>query len=450
MRKISIVLVALALVVGFSVNAMAAQALFYSEKERLSVAPTKELEVYGSVRVGTYWITGDKETNNPTGGLGTRTTGQNFDDSDLLWELDDSSTRFGVRFKSGKVGANVEIRPRDQQAASYSGSTSLMRHWYGTYDMGFGTLIVGQTWTPTFNPICNECLLGGGGFLDGFGDFGGSARKPGLQLHMPIKAVNGLMKLALLEPTNQKKPASAAVTGLPTALPAATATTYLGQGALNAPAQGAVPANWTNYDTTLPAIEGSISAAFGPTSWTFIAGYNTFDVKNNVTDQTESIDSYVLKLDGTYSMGPFYVRGGFYWGQNLAAFGSQAPVTNQTFGFSPSLYTNAAGGVAVEDTDNWGWMAVAGFKVNDMLSLEVAYGERHAEQDNPLLGGTNEDTHNAITFFAPISITPAFVITPEVLIADYDEVTIINGDGVSQTVDRGKQMAFGIYWRIDF
>jgi hypothetical protein len=114
------------------------------------------------------------------------------------------------------------------------------------------------------------------------------------------------------------------------------------------------------------------------------------------------------------------------------------------------LYTTAAGTVAVEDTDNWGWMVVAGFKINDMLSIEASYGERHAEQDNPLLGGTNEDTHNAFTIFMPISITPAFVITPEVLIADYDELTIVNGVGTTQTVDRGKQMAFGIYWRIDF
>ena len=113
--------------------------------------------------------------------------------------------------------------------------------------------------------------------------------------------------------------------------------------------------------------------------------------------------------------------------------------------FTPSLFTDASGAVQVEDTDNWGWFAVAGFKVNDMLSIEAGYGERHAEQDNPLLSVTNEDTHNAFVIFAPISITPAFVITPEVLIADYDELTINN-----QTVDRGKQMAFGIYWRIDF
>ena len=117
MRKLSVVFVALALVVGFSVNAMAAQALFYSEKERLATAPTKELEVYGSVRIGTYWITGDKESNSagPNSATSYLRQGQNFDDADLLWTLDEGSTRFGVRFKSGKIGANVEIRPRDNQ-----------------------------------------------------------------------------------------------------------------------------------------------------------------------------------------------------------------------------------------------------------------------------------------------------------------------------------------------
>ena len=447
MRKLSVVFVALALVVGFSVNAMAAQALFYSEKERLTTAPTKELEVYGSVRIGTYWITGDKETNSPASATVTNDrNGTNHDDADLFWGLDDGSTRFGVRFKSGKIGANVEIRPRDQEQVGQSGNTSLMRHWYGTYDMGFGTFLIGQTWTPTFNPICNECLLGGGGFLDGFGDMGGSARKAGMQMHMPMKSINGLLKVALLDPGWRSNPDAVAVAGLPTAFtPAVPGVSYLGQNGLNPPIQGALPANWNTVDLTLPAFEASLSAAFGPVSFMLRGGYNTFDIKNSVTDQTESIDSYLIAGDATYSMGPFYLRGLLYWAQNLTSFGLQAPGSRSVYGFTPSLFTDASGAVQVEDTDNWGWFAVAGFKVNDMLSIEAGYGERHAEQDNPLLSVTNEDTHNAFVIFAPISITPAFVITPEVLIADYDELTINN-----QTVDRGKQMAFGIYWRIDF
>jgi hypothetical protein len=224
---------------------------------------------------------------------------------------------------------------------------------------------------------------------------------------------------------------------------------YLGYGALNPPAQAALPANWGAIDTTLPAIEGSISAAFGPTSWTFRAAYNTFDIKNVVTDSTESIDTYLGALDGTYSIGPFYLRGVFYYGQNLTSLGNHSPSSQSGFGFLPALYTTSAGGVEVEDTDNWGWFGVAGYKFNDVVSVEAGYGERHAEQDNPLLGGTNKDTHKCFVIFAPISITPAFVITPEILYADFNELEIVRAGG-TDTVDRGKQVAYGIYWRIDF
>jgi hypothetical protein len=149
MKKLSVVFVALTIVFAFSVAAMAAQALIYSELERLPTPPTKSVEIYGSVRVGTYWITSDKEINSPASLTSPSGRGQNFDDSDLLWQLDEGATRFGVRFKSGKIGGNVEIRPRDQNANSYSGTNGMVRHWYGNYDMGFGTLIVGQTYTPT-------------------------------------------------------------------------------------------------------------------------------------------------------------------------------------------------------------------------------------------------------------------------------------------------------------
>jgi hypothetical protein len=460
MRKLSVVFVALALVVGFSVNAMAAQALFYSEKERLATAPTKELEVYGSVRFGTYWFTGDKEQNNAAvSSTRYQLSGQNFDDSDLLWTIDEGSTRFGVRFKSGKVGANVEIRPRDNQTGGERNSSNgLMRHWYGSYDMGFGTVLFGQTWTPTFNPICNECLLGGGGFLDGFGDFGGSARRPGIQMHMPIKSVNGLLKLAALEPS-WRATGTAAGANAPawSGLPQITTTTpYLGAGQLNPNPQlrglGAATASYTQVDVTIPMLEASLSAAFGPTTWTLVGGYGSFDVKSTATDQSESIDTYVLGLDGTYGMGPFYLRGKFYYGQNLAALGTQAPSSNSNFGFLPAVYQNAAGAVGVEDVENWGWFGVIGFKFNDMISLEAGYGERHAKMDDPLVSGfTNEDTHRGWTVFMPISITPAFVITPEILYADYDELSTVGPDGLTRgTVDRGKAMAFGIYWRIDF
>jgi len=382
MRKLSVVFVALALVVGFSVNAMAAQALFYTEKERLPTAPTKELELYGSVRVQTYW-----QDINPDVGR---------DDSDLIWNLDDGSSRFGVRFKSGKVGANVEIRPRDQQVPGNYGSfgrTTLLRHWYGTYDMGFGTFLVGYTWTPTFNPICNECLVGGGGILDTYGDQGGSTRKAGLQLHMPISGINGLLKLALLEPTTFANAGSTGNVSVVT-LGAGTAATF------------------TDIDTTIPAIEASLAGAFGPLRFTVRGGYNTVDIEDTASNASESIDSWLGALDLTYSIGPFYLRGVGYLGQNLAAFGGHSPSSVSAYGALPTLYPTG-----VEDTDNWGWFAVAGFKFNDMRSVKAGYGQRFAEQDTPA-PFTNEDDKSAFVVFVPISVTPAFVITHELIWTD--------------------------------
>jgi hypothetical protein len=411
MRKLGILFVVMALVIGFSATAMAQQKLFYTEKERLPTAPTKELEVYGSVRMNTFIQDLDKEN--------ASATGFRFDDDDLIWDLDDGSSRFGVRFKSGKVGANVEIRPRDRQTirtrtVSLGGQSDLMRHWYGSYDLGFGTFILGQTWTPTFNPICNECLIGGGGVLDGYGDTGFTARAPGLQLHVPVPAIKGLFKFALLKP-------------------------YVDVGSTGTGSQ-ILTGDFADTDTTIPKIEASLSGAFGPLSFTVRGGYNTYDEANIVTDAEESVDAWVVAGDVTYSFGPFYIRGTGYWGQNIAVYGTGAPAV--AFGLFPTALV--AGSSAIEDVDNWGWFGVAGFKFNDMISIEAGYGQRIAELD--VAGGTVKDDKAAFVVFLPISITPAFVITPEVLWTDEGELEVPG----AATVDRGNRLYYGVYWRIDF
>ena len=418
MRKLSVVFIALAMVFAFSVNAMAAQALFYTEKERLPTSPTKELEVYGSIRMNTFWQSIDKES--------ASSTGFAFKDSDLVWDIDDGSSRFGVRFKSGKVGANVEIRPRDRQsvrtrAMSIQGQMDLLRHWYGSYDLGFGTFIVGQTWTPTFNPICNECLIGGGGVLDGYGDGGFTARAPGLQLHVPIKGINGLFKFALLKPWTDPGPLG--TTGI-----AATNVT---------PNWGATGAD---FDTTLPKIEVSLSGAFGPLGFNVRGGWNTVDYVQKTTDTSETVDSWVACGDVMYSIGPFYVRGLGYLAQNLSVYGAGAPAA--ALGLFPTQLV--AGDNSIEDVKNWGWFGVAGFKFNDMLSIEAGYGMRQSKQD--VAGGTAKEDASAFVVFLPISITPAFVITPEVLWTDEGTIKVPG----AADIDRGNKLYYGIYWRIDF
>ena len=432
MRKLMIVLVATAFVLGLCFSATAQTRLFYMEREQLPVPPVKEIDVYGSVRVMTYIQDIDKESIGT--GVGT------FDDRDLVWTLDDGSSRFGVRFRAGKVGANVEIRPRDRQIRGFGGQFTLLRHWNATYDLGWGTFLVGQAYTPTFNPICNECLLGGGGVLDGYGDMGGSVRKPGLQLHMPVPALNGLLKLGLLEPTTQR---------MHPALGLLPAFQGLPSGAISGgvPTQNRDAAGWTGSDTAIPAIEASLSTGFGPMSFTLLGGYNTYKAEETATDATEKIDSYLLGLSASYSIGAMYLRGLVYFGQNLAAFGSASPFSNATYGFSPALHTTATG-VAVEDAENFGWFGVMGYKFTDMFSVEAGYGQRKSEIDDPLLGGTWKDKKSAFVVFFPISVTRTFIITPEVLWTDegdFEGPLVAGGK-----FDRGNKLFYGIYWRIDF
>jgi hypothetical protein len=416
MRKFTVVLVAVAFVLGFSVSAMAAQGLVYTQAENLPVG-AKTIDVYGSVRVMTYWLQKNSEA-----------TGTGHSDGDLTWDEDFSNSRLGVRFNEGKIGGNVEIRPQDRQTVrtrttSNMGINDTLRHLYGTYDLGWGTFVVGQTWTPTFNPICNECLVGGGGYLDAYGDMGGSARVAGLQLWTPIKGLNGLLKIALLQPWTDLN---------------------------TSPGPAVYPEGYGSTDTTLPKIEASLAGAFGPLSFTARGGYNTMSYKNTATDDTKGVDSWLFDLDLTYSMGPFYVRGSGYLAQNLGIYGTGGPEVIW------GLFPQAFGTADIQNVDNWGWFGVAGFHINDMFSVEAGYGQRGANQDVPGGAGTIKEKTSAFVFFLPISITPAFVITPEILWTDQGYVTgpgtaaDAADFGVTYNEDRGNQLYAGIYWRIDF
>lgn len=145
MPKLSVSLVAVACVLGFTVSAMAAQGLVYTSAENLPVG-AKTIDVYGSIRMSTY----DLHTSGQAAGAN-----KGFNNDDVLnWALDDNSSRFGVRFKEGNIGAQVEIRPRDRQTTrtrliSLEGQDDMLRLWYATYNLGWGKFLVGQDYAPT-------------------------------------------------------------------------------------------------------------------------------------------------------------------------------------------------------------------------------------------------------------------------------------------------------------
>jgi len=124
MKKSLVLLAAAALVVAFTVPAMAADWNFY-----------------GSSRMWTGWLDQSKEKS----GLGV-------DDGDLYWNQQ-SNTRFGGKVKTGAVGGQVEF--------GYT-STANTRLLFGYWDFGGGTLLVGQDYTPIDTFWSAQCGPTGG------------------------------------------------------------------------------------------------------------------------------------------------------------------------------------------------------------------------------------------------------------------------------------------------
>jgi hypothetical protein len=111
MKRLTLVLVALAAIVAIATPAMA------------------EYNFYGSVRVKTFYVDNDKNA---------------ADDQDFTLELQ-PNTRFGAKVKDDKLGGRIEFGFKTQGAGVYT------RLAYGTYKFDAGTLLVGQTYSPYFS-----------------------------------------------------------------------------------------------------------------------------------------------------------------------------------------------------------------------------------------------------------------------------------------------------------
>ena len=152
MRKLLVLLSAVALIVAFTVPAMAADWGFY-----------------GSSRMTTFNTTLSKEV-----------TGTDFDDADWAW-TQQSNSRIGANVKAGAIGGKFEY-----------GTGINLRQLFGTWNFGAGTLLIGQTYTPVFYLVSNQVW----GSDNDLVTFGGvySGRLPMIQLKM------GGLKIALVRP----------------------------------------------------------------------------------------------------------------------------------------------------------------------------------------------------------------------------------------------------------
>ena len=332
MRKLLILVSAVALVVGLTLPAAA------------------DVSFYGNVRMMTFWESDDPDV------AGQDTV------SDLVWDMDIGASRFGAKFKDGAIGANVEIRPRVKATSTTTGD--FVRQYYGTWNFGAGTLLIGQAWSPTFSCVSSSICEGGLG--GGRGDTYGSLRIPQVAVHI------GSLQIAAASP---KK----------TALQGGTAT------------------------ATIPKIEASYGLKAGPAAIKIYGGFNSYEEDLGAT--TADYSGMLLGANAKIGFGAGTVGVNLYMANNPALYGE--------VGSSAQANTFTASGEA-NDVDTLGLLVDFSYKLSPTMSIYAGYGQAVSELDTP---GTDEKTATYMYVGLPIELAKGVSITPEIAITadEYDQ-----------------------------
>ncbi len=180
-------------------------------------------------------------------------------------------------------------------------------------------------------------------------------------------------------------------------------------------------------ETKMPKIEASYTHDFNQGFVKVVGGYNTYELKSGVN--AYEVDSYALGIGAKINLGSAYLGGNIYGGQNTEVYGMSCAADDDPQFDGTDMY----------DTDVFGYILVAGYRVNDMLSCEVGYGHVTAESDKL---NTGDDEASAVYVNATISLAEGIFIVPELGYIDND--TDMAGAEESETV------YYGAKWQVNF
>jgi len=341
---------------------------------------------YGSARMSTFSAERSKELVGTLGGNAVA-----YDDTDTTWDLQ-SNARLGANVDAGDVTGRFELGLQDETAAATGGVYA--RIIWGEWDFGGGKLGVGKHYTPLTNLYSGQAYGNDAGLLSYGAIYFG--RKAMVQLTF------GGFKVALVEPTG------AGVT--------------LDDG------------SFLDTNITIPSIYAKYKFKTDTFFVEGFGGYGSYD-QVGINDKEYSIDSNMFGVGAGADFGAFYFKANVYAAQNGSALGSSEAET------ANAVYNATTDGF--DDTDTIGYLALVGFKANDMLKFEAGYGATNHEVTSN--GVETENDANSWYLQAVVTLAPGVFIVPEVGRLDLDDTTV---GGVSTA--QGDTTYFGCKWQINF
>ncbi|MCG8637370.1 MAG: porin [Desulfobacterales bacterium] len=284
--------------------------------------------------------------------------------------------------ENARIGAKVTVSDDLKARFEYGtkGGSANIRQLWGEWNFGAGKFLVGQTYTPIYTVYSNSAYDDGGA-LEGYGATSAS-RKAMLRLSF------GGLQIAAVEPGTD------ALTG-------------------------------TATEVTMPKMELAYTAKFDAVDVKLAGGYQSYEI-----DSAYDINSYVLSIGAKAKFGAAYLAGSFFTGQNLEPYG---------FKFASDVDPALTGTSGVDDSEEFGYHLVAGYKLNDMLTLEAGYGYLEAELDQ---SGSREDDASQYYLQGKITLAPGVYVVPEIGVVD-------EGKDSSGTEEE-ETTYFGAKWQINF
>ncbi len=347
----------------------------------------------------------------------------NFDEQDLIWE-NISYTMMGINFKADCFTAKFEINNGGGAANAID-----IRHSYGSYNFGAGSVLVGHTWDIGYLSCIPAKNADGAQvpWVHKGGTPPTQAREAQIRLSFPTAF--GHFMFAAQTPQTTAVDTNATAAQIDAVSVVATTTPR-------------------DYETSIPALRARwTTKPIGPVMFILFAGYNTYEAVYNPTVATQEmrydIDSTVVSALAIANFGPIGAK--LLIGKSKNAENYSTDV-NPVYNWGSYLYRNpTTGAYSQHDSEVFTWQAELTYKATKNINLIFIYGEDEESLDIP---GTNwEWDTSAWGVIVPITVCPGFEIIPQ-----YQKVDLgtRNTNGIDGAVDAGDATMVGIQWRFTF
>ena len=377
----------------------------------LAIPAMAETTLYGSFRLATVYDTSQAAY---LDGTPTPTKRGDFD------LRNQGNSRFGAKFSEGKLGGQVELGiggvAAQQPAGNVSGtgagiggggnSAVYTRLVFGTYKFDFGTLLVGQTYSPYW--FVSDQVSSDDQGNNGFGSIY-DGRNPQIKLTLS----NGVYVAAI-------RPGNAAAGSYSNPYTAST--------------------NYGTSNTYLPKVAVGYDGKSGNFAFGGGVAGQYYTVQSAVTsdkNNNKDITSVLGYAHGKYVSGPVSVGLNIGYGQNIGSMGIAE-------GISPVWKT---GLTELEDVTTLSLLLTGGFTLSDMVKIQAGIG--YITNDGKTTAGTdwkNKDNKLSAYVNAPITIAKNFTVVPEFTYQDHlDDNNAANTDQKGQ-----KDYIVGAKWQFDF